>query len=264
VNIKSLSTLGLLLSFGACLATDDGVDDGANDGADNSADRARPVRGVDLGTAGNFVIVAKSGVSTVPPAAIVGNIAVSPIAAGAITGFALRADRTNTFSTSSQVVGRIYAADYASPTPATLTVAVHDMERAFTDAAGRAPNVVELGAGNLGGMTLSPGVYKWGTSVLVPTNITLSGSATDVWIFEIAQNLTFASGARVVMAGGARPEHVFWQVSQGVSLGSTAHLEGIVLAKTAITLNASASVKGKLLAQTAVTLIANKIVDATP
>jgi hypothetical protein len=194
-------------------------------------------------------------------AVIMGNIGVSPITATAITGLALTMDPTNVFSTSQQVIGKAFAADYASPTPANLTTAVGDMELAFTDAAGRAPNVTELGAGNIGGKTLVPGVYKWGTGLLIPTNVTLSGGATDVWIFEIAQNLNLSSATNVVLKGGARPENIFWQVSGGVTLDSTAHLEGIVLSKTAITLGTKASVHGRLLSQTAVTLINNTIVQ---
>ena len=216
--------------------------------------------GVDLGTAGDFTILTKTGITSVPPAAITGDIGTSPIAATAITGLALSADATNTFSTSRQVTGKVYAANFTSPTPSNLTTAIGDMQRAFTDAAGRAPDVTELGAGNIGGMTLIPGVYKWSSSVLVPTSVTLSGSASDVWIFEIAQNLTLSSGTAITLRGGTRAENIFWQVSGGVVLGSTAHLEGIVLAKTAITLSAAASVHGRLLGQTAVTLISNTVV----
>jgi hypothetical protein len=222
------------------------------------------VASVKLGTAGNFVILTKTGVASVPPSVIMGNIGVSPIAATAITGLALTMDPTNVFSTSQQVIGKVFAADYASPTPANLTTAVGDMELAFTDAAGRAPSVTELGAGNIGGKTLAPGVYKWGTGLLIPTNVTLTGGSTDVWIFEVAQDLSLSSAANVVLKGGARPENIFWQVSGGVTLGSTAHLEGIVLSKTAITLGAKASVHGRLLSQTAVTLINNTIVQPSP
>ena len=117
------------------------------------------------------------------------------------------------FSTSTQVTGKVYAADYAAPTPSNLTTAVGDMELAFTDAAGRAPDVTELGAGNIGGMTLAPGVYKWGTGLLIPTDVTLNGSATDVWIFQIAQDLTVAAARRSSSTGGALPKNVFWQVA---------------------------------------------------
>jgi ice-binding like protein len=214
---------------------------------------------VNLGTAGKFAILSQSGISTVPPSAITGDLGVSPIASTAITGFSLTMDSSNVFSTSPQVTGKVYAADYASPTPANLTTAIGDMQTAFTDAAGRPANVNELGGGNIGGLVLSPGVYKWGTSVIIPSDVSLAGLPTDVWIFEIAQNLTMSNSARVVLFG-AVPKNVFWQVSGGVTLGSKTHLAGTVLAKTAITLGSTASVKGRLLSQTAVTLITNKIV----
>ena len=76
---------------------------------------------VNLGTAGNYVILSKSGISTVPVSAITGDIAVSPAAATYITGFSLIADPTNVFSRSTQVIGKVYAATYKPPTPANLT-----------------------------------------------------------------------------------------------------------------------------------------------
>ncbi|NWJ41037.1 MAG: DUF3494 domain-containing protein [Geothrix sp.] len=211
-------------------------------------------RSVNLGTAGNYVILAKTGISTVPDSVITGDIAVSPIASAAITGFSLTADASNVFSTSLQVTGKVYAAEYAAPTPASLTTAVGDMQTAFTDAAGRTADVTELGAGNIGGMTLAPGVYKWSSGVLIPTDLTLTGSATDIWIFEIAQTLTMGSATKIILAGGALPKNIFWQVSGAVVLGTTSHMEGIVLAQTGITLATGASINGRLLAQTAVTL----------
>jgi len=215
---------------------------------------------VDLGMAGEFAILAKSGISAVPPCAITGDLGLSPAAATFITGFSLMADPTNVFSTSAQVTGNVYAADYEPPTPANLTTAIGDMELAFTDAAGRAADVTELGAGDIGGMTLEPGVYKWGTGLLVPTDVTLDGSATDVWIFQIAQDLTVSGGVNVVLSGGAVPQNVFWQVAGLVDVGTTAHIEGVVLTQTSITLHTGASIDGRLFAQTAVDLDANTVV----
>jgi hypothetical protein len=169
-------------------------------------------------------------------------------------------DASNVFSTSPQVTGKVYAADYMSPTPATMTTAIGDMQLAYTDAAGRAPNFTEFAGGNLGGRVLLPGVYKWGTSVLIPNTVVLVGSPADVWIFEIAQNLTVSNNVNVLLVGGAQPRNVFWQVGGGVTIGSSARLQGVVLAKTAITLGTAASVNGRLLSQTAVTLIKNKVV----
>ncbi len=122
---------------------------------------------VDLGTAGQYVILAKTAISSVSASAVTGDIGISPAAATYITGFSLIADASNVFATSSQVTGKVYAADYSPPTPANLTTAIGDMETAFTAAAGRAPDVTGLGAGSIGGMTLPAGVYKWGTGLLL-------------------------------------------------------------------------------------------------
>jgi Ice-binding-like/Bacterial Ig-like domain len=219
---------------------------------------------VDLGAAGGYVILAKSAVSTVAPSAIVGDVGLSPAAATYLTGFSLTLAAVKTFSTSKQVTGNLYAADYVPPTPSALTTAVADMQLAYTAAAGRAPDVTELGAGNIGGKTLAPGVYKWGTGLLIPTDITLTGGATDVWIFQIAQNLTVSNATQVVLAGGALPQNVFWQVAGLASIGTTAHFEGVILTKTAITLNTGASINGRLMAQTAVTLASSSVVEPAP
>src|SRR5690606_7138313 len=112
-----------------------------------------------------------------------------------------------------QVAGKVYAADYAAPTPANLTTAIGAMQTAFTDAAGRAPDVIELGAGAIGGMTLPAGVYKWSSGLLIATDLVLTGNAKDVWIFQVAQDLTLSSGAAIALKGGAQAENVFWQVS---------------------------------------------------
>jgi hypothetical protein len=234
--------------------------DGGQAGASGQAGAA-PTGPVELGSAENFAILAKSGVSTVPTSAVSGNVGVSPVAATAITGFSLTLDASDEFSISPQVTGMVYAADYATPTPSNLTTAVGDMELAFTDAAGRAADATELGAGDIGGMTLAPGVYRWGTGLAIPTDLTLNGDGSAVWIFQIAQGLTVSSAASVVLTGGAVPEHVFWQVSGAVELGTTAHFEGIILTQTSITLGTGASINGRLLAQTAVTLDANSVIE---
>ncbi len=179
---------------------------------------------VNLGTAGNFAILSKSGISTVPSSAVTGDIGVSPISQTAITGFATTTDASNAFARSNQVVGKIYAADYSAPTPVYLTTAVGDMEIAYTDAAGRTlPDFTELGAGEVGGLTLVAGLYKWGTTVSISTNVTLSGSASDVWIFQVSGDLIQAAATNVILAGGAQAKNIFWQVAggSGVTIGTT-------------------------------------------
>jgi formylmethanofuran dehydrogenase subunit C len=218
---------------------------------------------VNLGTAGNFVILTKSGITTTGTTSIVGNIGVSPIAATGMTGFGLVMDSSNQFSKSSLVNGNVYAADYVPPTPATMTTAVSDMEAAYTDAAGRAPGVTELGAGNIGGMTIAPGVYKWSTGVTIPTDVTLAGNSNDVWIFEIAQNLGISSGQHVILSGGAQAKNVYWVVAGQTTLGTYSTFNGNILDQTAIVEKTGAVLHGRALAQTAVTLDANTVTDPT-
>lgn len=214
-----------------------------------------------LGTAGNFAVLAKSGVSVTGTSTVVGNVGLSPAARSYITGFSETLDATNVFATSGIVTGKIYASDMAPPSPSDMTTAISDMETAFTDAAGRtSPDFTELYAGDISGRTLSPGVYKWGTGVLITSaGVTLSGSANDVWIFQIAQDLIVGNGAIVTLSNGARAKNVFWQVSGQTMLGTTTNFKGVLLCKTQIILQTGAVMNGRALAQTNVTLDASAL-----
>lgn len=213
---------------------------------------------VNLGTAGNYVLLAKTSISTVPASEITGDVGISPAAETYITGFNLT-DATG-YATSPQVTGKVYAADMASPTPSNLTTAVSDMETAFIDAASRVtPDFVEWHLGNLGGKTLIPGLYKWGNTVIAPVSFEINGDANSIWIFQIAGDLTISSDINVTLAGGAQAKNIFWQVSGEVSIGTNAHFEGIILSMTAINLNTGASLNGRALAQSAITLDQNTV-----
>ena len=215
---------------------------------------------VDLGTAGTFAVLAKSGISTVPPSAVTGDIGVSPIDSTAITGFSLIHTVGTSFATSAQLTGKAYASDYAAPTPVNLTTAIGDMQTAYTDAAGRTtPDFTELGAGQIGGLTLVPGLYKWGTDVLISSDVTLAGGPTNVWIFQIAGKLIQANGVRIILSGGAQAKNIFWQTFGVATIGTTAHFAGTLMAQTAVTIGTGASVTGRLLSQTAVTLESNNV-----
>jgi hypothetical protein len=220
---------------------------------------------VDLGTSGNFVILTKTGISTTGTTSIVGDIGVSPIDHTAITGFILILDPAGQWSSSNLVVGKVFAADYEVPTPTMLITAVSDMETAYTDAAGRTlPDYTELYSGDLTGQTLTHGLYKWSTGVLVSAGgVTISGTASDVWIFQIAQNLIVANGAIVTLNGGAQASNIFWQVAGQTTLGTTADFKGIILCQTLVEMQTGATLNGRALAQTAVTLDANSITSPT-
>ncbi|KAF9035415.1 hypothetical protein BDZ89DRAFT_490099 [Hymenopellis radicata] len=209
---------------------------------------------VNLRTAGNYAILAKSGVSTVPPSVITGAVAVSPIAAVGLTGFSLKLDSTGQFATSTQVTGKVYAATYSPPTPATLTAAIGDLGTAFTDATGRVnPNFNNLGSGAIGGLVLAPGLYKWSSALSIGSDVIISGNPTDTWIFQVAGTMSIAAGKKVVLAG-ALAKNIVWVVSGAVTAGAGAHLEGVILGKTTITLETGATANSRLFAQTFVAL----------
>lgn len=214
---------------------------------------------VDLQTAGTFAILSKSGVTDVYASAVSGNVGSSPITGAAI------------LVTCTEVSGMIFSVDAAGPLPCTvnaapfLTLAVLDMEVAYLDAQRRSsPDVTELGAGEIGGKTLRAGLYKWGTGVTISSDVTLTGGPNDVFIFQIPGTLVQASATRVTLSGGVQAKNIFWQVAGAVAIGTTAHFDGILLAKTNIAVKTGASVHGRLLAQTAVTLQMNAVTQPAP
>jgi len=203
---------------------------------------------VDLGVAGNFAILSKTGITSVYKSSVTGDIGTSPI-----TGAAMVLD-------CGEVTGNVYSVDAAGPACITtsasmLTTAISNMQTAYTDAAGRTtPDFVNLGAGNIGGKTLTPGLYKFTSSVVIPTDIALAGGADDVWIFQVSGNLDMSSAVNVTLSGGAQAKNIFWQVAGAVTFGTTSHFEGNVLGQTGINLRTGSSINGRLLAQTAATL----------
>jgi len=217
----------------------------------------------DAQSAGSFAMLAKTGITNVTGSSVTGgNLGLSPAAATYITGFAMIADSTNVFSTSASVVspGKIYAASYATPTPTNLTTAVLAMQAAYTDAAGRSPpDHLNLSSGNLGGLTLAPGLYTWGSAVTIPTDLTLTGAANDVWIFQISNDLDLSSATKIILSGGAQAKNVFWQVAGQATVHANAHFEGVILSQTAITLQTNASFLGRAFAQSMIALDNNAL-----
>jgi hypothetical protein len=181
-----------------------------------------------------------------------------------MTGFGLTLSSDKTYSTSSLVAppGKIYAANYASPTPSQLTTAVGNMQSAYTDAAGRPPpNNLNLATGVLTNQVLSPNLYKWTTGVTVGGSLTFNATtSSDVWIFQISGTLEFLSNANVVLLNGANCNNIFYQVAGQITFDSSSAPKGIFLGKTGIVFKSGASLScGRVLAQTAVTMIGNAI-----
>jgi hypothetical protein len=227
--------------------------------------------GVDLGDAGDFAILAQTGITNVPASAITGDIGVSPIGGAAMTGFTFSMHSSGKYQTSEQITGRAYASDYKKPTPKMLTAAIADMGTAYTDAAGR-PNADEsrknVNAGILAGVTLTPGVYTFSTDLHLTGDIYLDAADSDgnddadaVFIIQIAGNLKQDAGKKVILQNGAQAKNIFWKIASNVEISAGAHMEGILLVKTDITFITGSSLNGRVLAQTACNLQSATIVE---
>ncbi len=208
------------------------------------------VEPVDLGAAAPFTILAGAAITTTGGGIINGDVGASPISGSAIA------------LASEQVNGTIYAVDAAGP-PGTvidagyLTTAKGALTAAYNDAAGRTP--IPSGAflnpgipgnpGEMGGMTLVPGIYKFtSTAFITGADLTLSGGPDDVWIFQIASDLQVGTGVKIILAGGAEPRNIFWQVGTSAVIETFAVFKGIILADQAITMKTSSAMDGKALA----------------
>nr|VFJ60388.1 MAG: Protein of unknown function (DUF3494) [Candidatus Kentron sp. DK] len=216
---------------------------------------------VNLGSTAGFAIVAASGVTNVTPSAVTGNIGLSPGPGAHITGLG-----------PTEVRGTIYTTDATYPIanvavidPAGLAQVKTDLTNAYNDATNRTPvptgTYLNPGAGNLGGLTLGPGLYKFtGAALLSGSDLTLNGTANDVWIFQIGTALTVANGMHVTLAGGARAANIFWRVGSSAALGVDSVMQGTILADQSITLATHATLNGRALARLAnVTLQMNTI-----
>lgn len=214
---------------------------GSGDDTQPGACRQAPVV---LSTAGSFGVVAGSTVTSTGLTSVTGDLGVS--SGTAVTGFP-----------PGVVVGTQHAGDPAA------AQAVADLTTAYNDAAGRTLCPVTV-AGNLGGQTLRPGLYKSTGSLEISSgDLTLDaqGDGDAVFIFQMASTLTTTSGRQVILSGGARAGNVFWQVGTSATLGSTSVFRGTIMADQAITLETGATLDGRVLARiAAVTMDSNVIV----
>jgi hypothetical protein len=225
---------------------------------------------VNLLTAANYAILAKSGIHTIPQSHVTGDIGVSPIAATAMTGFGTpELDSSGEFMTdpTKQVIGKMFGADNGIHTPGVLVTAVLDMMAAYTDAATRPnadPSRTNIGGGYLGSTIggvdtkLTPGVYTSTTVVSIIGDVYFEGSGfgvgegdSDVFVIQISGDLTQVANSKVILTNGALAENVIWQVAGYVAVGVSAHMEGILLVKTKVDFLASSSLYGRIMSQTA-------------
>lgn len=212
---------------------------------------------VQLGAATPFAVLAGSGVHDIPTSSITGDVGLSPAAGSNYSGL-----------TQLQVTGTIYSTNAAGPAgsvddPGLLTTAQNDLTNAFTSANGQpATTTYTTGDNQLGGKTLTPGVYAFGAAATA--NITAASplvlDGNGVFIFQASSSLITASGSVVRLEGGAQACNVFWTVGSSATLGSSSTFVGTLMALTSATLDSGATVQGRILAQNAaVTLDANTI-----
>jgi hypothetical protein len=226
----------------------------------NAVSGTTPVNArVELGTAADFVILAEAGITNVVGSHITGDMGVSPIAGTSMTGFGLIMDSSDEFSTSSEVSGNIYAPGYGG-----------DKLIAYNDAAARVTTDVDPdnadhlflnhGAGEIGGKTLTPGVYTFSTDVTISGgDLTFTGSATDVFIIKTTGSVIQAANKKVILTGDVLAENIFWQVAQKVNVGAGAHMQGTLLVATTVTFITGSTLYGRILSATAVILQKNEI-----
>lgn len=218
---------------------------------------------VNLGTSENFAVLGGSQVTNVPTSIITGDVGLSPAAGSFYNGGV----------TSAQVSGAIYAADATGPAgsvvnPSLLTIAKNDLTAAYIDAAGRTPTTTFVAGDNqLGGQTLTPGVYAFGGATSAnltaasPLVLDAQNDPNAVFIFQASSDLVTASGSTVSLINGAQACNVYWKVTSSATLGTNSNFKGNILALTSATLLTGANVEGRVLARNgAVTLDSNTII----
>ena len=230
---------------------DAGSNDASNVEAGDSGDSGNDVCGqarVALGAAASFAVLAGSTVTNTGLTVVTGDLGVSP--GTAVTGFP---------------PGTLVGAEHAGDPRAAEGKA--DLTTAYNDAAGRTLCPVAV-AGNLGGQTLRPGLYRSTSSLAISSgDLTLDagGDGDAVFIFQMASTLTATSGRQVILSGSARASNIFWQVGSAATLGSTTVFAGTILADQAITLQTGATLNGRALARTAaVSMDTNTVVKPVP
>lgn len=197
---------------------------------------------IDLGTASSFGVLGASAVTNTGTTTVAGDVGISP--GTAVDGF--QGPPNGSFT------GSLYTAG-AAATPQT------DLAAAYDSASSLTPTV--SGLSNLTEMNLVPGVYSGGAlSIDGGGKLTLTGSATSVWVFQASSTLVTGSASSILFSGGASACNVFWRVGSSATLGTYSNFAGTILAHEAITVTTGTSVVGRLLADTtAITLDTNTI-----
>jgi hypothetical protein len=216
--------------------------------------------GVDLKSVARFGIIAGVGVSNNAGPSVIKDmdVGIYPGVRSSITGF----------PPATMVNGAMYASDDIAPpgVPAMLNQAKLDLTAAYLFAEGATSPAPATVAGDQGGKTLAPGIYKSTSTLLIQSgDLTLDaqGDVNAVWIFQIASDFTTVGGAggNVILSGGAQAKNIFWQTGSSATIGDYTSFNGNILALTSITMNSHATVVGRVLARNgAVVLTSTNII----
>ena len=219
--------------------------------------------GVNLKTAGRFGIFAGVGISNNAGFSEVRNldVGITPGVRSAVTGF----------PPAILVNGAIFASDDASPAGVSdmLIQAKQDLVDAYLYAEGATSPAPATVAGDQGGKTLAPGIYKSTSTLLIQSgDLTLDaqGDEDAVWIFQIAADFTTVGGAggNVILIGGAQAKNIYWQTGSSATIGDYTSFQGNVLALTSITLNSGATAVGRMLARNGSVVMTNTNIIEKP
>jgi len=200
---------------------------------------------VSLGVTSSLALIAGSGITSTGASVITGDIGLSP--GSSIIGFP---------------PGILNGTPHINDEIANQ--AQVDLTAAYNDLAGRQSTDIVTLSGNIGGLTLTPGLYKSTSSLAISSGdltFDAKGNANAVFIIQIASTLTTTSGRQVILSGGASAANIFWQVGTSATFGTTSVFKGSVLAMQSITFNTGATLDGRGFARIgAVTMAGNTIV----
>jgi hypothetical protein len=255
-NVLAIFAIALVVVFSGCKKDDDGDPTEPNTNVITPQTVIQPT--INLRSTSDFIVLAGSLISNIPTSALTGDIGLSPAAGSLISGFGV-----------GEITGTIYTVDASGPAGSVpdavgLTTAKNDLTTAYNDAAARTSTDFVYLAGNIGGLTLTPGLYKSTGSLEISSGdltFDAKGDSTAVFIIQIASSLTTTSGRKIILSGGALASNIFWQVGTSASLGTTSVFKGTIMADQSISMNTGAVIEGRLFARiAAVTLDGNTIV----
>lgn len=248
IKKRTASMLSMVMALSLILAAGCGSSGGGGDSSGTSAvettpEPSRNVKGIKLGDADKFAILAYSSITSIPNSSITGKIGLMPGTREAIA-----------IDPSKEVAGGpddMYGSDDETVPINLLTNAKLDMISAYNETAIRKADANKVGTyqGKLGGKVLPPGIYKWSSAVNITADYTLDGSASDAWIFQVNGELNVGANVKMNLVGGANAHNIIWQVTGPVTLGANSFTAGTIIALPSITMKSQSVLKGRAFAK---------------